>query len=69
MPKNIKKRKKKNMNIQNVETDLNNLIKRLTVSDANNDMITPDSSENEDRVSPTNISNVITDISDVSGNL
>tara|TARA_B110000046_G_scaffold61397_1_gene69015 strand:- start:2970 stop:3992 length:1023 start_codon:yes stop_codon:yes gene_type:complete len=64
-----KKEKKKNMNIQNVETDLNNLIKRLTVSDANNDMITPDSSENEDRVSPTNISNVITDISDVSGNL
>lgn len=64
------KEKKDNVNIQNVETDLNKLIKRLNMADANDDIITPESSENDaPPASPTNVSNVIIDINDVPGNL
>ena len=59
-----KKEKKENVNIKTVEGGLNKLLQKLTTADENNDIITPDSSENEQQDNST----VILNISDISNN-
>jgi hypothetical protein len=60
-----KKEKKENVNIKSVEGGLNKLLQKLTTADENNDIITPDSSENEQQDNST----VILNISDISNNI
>ena len=59
-----KKEKKENVNIKSVEGGLNKLLQKLTTADENNDIITPESSDNE----VNDNTNIILDISDVSAN-
>lgn len=59
-----KREKKENVNIQSVQGGLNKLLQKLTMAHDNDDIITPDSSENE----LLDNTNVILNISDISSN-
>ena len=59
-----KKKRKENVNIKSVEGGLNKLLQKLTNADENDDIITPESSDNE----VNDNTNIILDISDVSAN-
>ena len=59
-----KREKKENVNIQSVQGGLNKLLQKLTTASENDDIITPDSSDNE----LLDNTNVILNISDISSN-
>ena len=59
-----KKEKKENVNIKSVEGGLNKLLQKLTNADENDDIITPESSDNE----VNDNTNIVINISDVSSN-
>ena len=59
-----KREKKENVNIQSVQGGLNKLLQKLTTAAENDDIITPDSSDNE----LLDNTNIILNISDISSN-